>query len=254
MTSNSFGKRLARELTRNKAKSAALGILVLVALYFWLPLFGKYFKKKKNTPSAAPAVETTPIASASAAPKTPGAMAEEIPQFDWKEFLTWMAHEPRMTVVSTSAETRDPFSPSVSKRAVQQEQLASEKTEEPEEPKIVLGPKECGLQLRATFVGARSSSANLNGVNYRVGAWIPIPGTGETMNEDDVSTTATSTSESTETESHPTNVSIEVENGFQLLEVKPRYVTLQREGQLFRLELNERTGVERNIIIRSAQP
>src|SRR5687767_12645531 len=100
MTSNSFGKRLSRELSRNKGKSAALCILCLVALYFWLPLFSKYFKKKKGVPTAAPTVETTSVASASAAAalKSPAAMAEEIPQFDWKEFLTWMSHEPRMTL------------------------------------------------------------------------------------------------------------------------------------------------------------
>jgi hypothetical protein len=43
-------------------------------------------------------------------------------------------------------------------------------------------------------------------------------------------------------------------NGFQLVEVRPRYVTLQRKGQKFRLELNDRTGVDRKIRIQSAKP
>jgi hypothetical protein len=156
MAASGFGERLRREIARNKAKSAALGVLFLVACYFWMPIVTKSFTKKKSPTPVVPSAETTNVVDAA-----PTAPAGDVPKFDWKEFLTWMTSEPRMTVMTVSTETRDPFS----KRIVREAPLAEDqnlvattgdddKYRIDEEP--VKTPKECGLQLHSTFVGRRS--------------------------------------------------------------------------------------------------
>jgi hypothetical protein len=255
MASSGIGERLLREIARNKAKSAALGILCLVACYFWMPLVVKFFKGKNNaTPAVQPAETTAVVNVTSAAPEG------DVPKFDWRDFLAWTAKEPRMIALAVSTETRDPFSnritPATSVAAEDQQTVTADAAMDRNRTagEQVKTPKDYGLQLHSTVVGGRRSSANINGVNYRVGDWVPIPSAADAaaMNSNGDET------EEAVTDSGPTSNNVlagdDPADGFELVEVKPRFVKLQRKGQLFRLELQEKTGVDRKISIRPAKP
>ena len=226
MKPSELSERLLKELKRNKAKSAALGVLCLVAIYFWLPLITKYFKKNNQVQSAPQSVATKAVVHVQ-----PVKPIENTPEFVWKEFLAWMADEPRMTVLAVSPDTRNPFARSAKAPVVasgESSQPAEQESEIGELPlkKTIKGPSDYGMVLRGTLVGGRRSTANIDGTNYGVGAFVPIA------------------------DSAGASVQDQGSEGFRLLEVKPRYVTLERRGQLFRLELQRPGSEDHNLIIR----
>jgi hypothetical protein len=220
-----------------------------------LPRVTRFFRKKELPPPVVQTAETSTEASAATAALTP---VGDTPRFDWKEFLSWMANEPRMTVIAVATDTRDPFS----SRKVQgmpesakDQTLAAAGTADDEQvagtgEEPVRTPKECGLQLRSTFVGGRKSSANINGTNFRVGDWIAIPSASDDATETDASGIDLAETDVAEFDA----ADIDATDGFQLVGIEPRFITLQRNGQTFRLAFQKRTGVERKISIRPARP
>jgi hypothetical protein len=212
MNKNQLGKRLRTELGRNKGKSVALGVVCVVALYFWLPLiWGFCRKQEKSTEATANETSDVTVTTISAPPTV---------EFQWREFLSWRDKEPRMTVAALTVDTRDPFArPQQEGAADSSEIIADVNTDVPEPTPIQHHPSEYGLVLRGTVVGRRGGAANIAGKIYAVGATIrPVSGEDEDS-PDDLSHIA-----------------------YRLVEIDKMHVVLEHEGQLFRLELPTAAG------------
>jgi hypothetical protein len=226
MNWNKLAERLRRDLARNKAKSSVLGVLCLVALYYWFPLVAKLWSKpdtaNKKSDAAATATEDPVEASAPTAP----------PQVDfvWQDFLVWSKNDPRMSAMTLPSGIRNPFQ-SVATEAVAQANGDASETAEASasaaSPRAT--PAELGMQLKGTMVGRRGSTANISGIAYQLGTRVPAG--------------------SPEQAASPEAAGME----FMLVEIGDRHVLLERDGNLFRLEMEQ--GAETTsgrIVIRPA--
>jgi hypothetical protein len=216
MNRHQLGKRLRTELARNKGKSAVLGIVCVVALYFWLPLIWGLFRKKEASPAAA--VEATPAV----APVTEG--LPEAAAFHWREFLSWRDKDPRMMVVAMAAGTRNPFERPPAELA-SDVSPAELQMAEPEPVERQRHPLELGLELRGTVVGRANAVADIAGKIYVPGAIIR-PLAGDEDAGDALSHIA-----------------------FRLVEIDRTHVVLERDGKLFRLDLPAAGGPESDSIM-----
>src|SRR5688572_4841121 len=80
---SSFSKRLQREVLGNPKKAFLLGLLCLVAAYFWAPLVAGWFKGDDVSAAAPTNVTPTPAATATAAPSL--AAAPVATTFTWRQ-------------------------------------------------------------------------------------------------------------------------------------------------------------------------
>ena len=141
-----------------------LGVLLLVAAWFWAPLvYGWVAGKKPN--ASPPAVTTTsPAAATSTATPTTAAATTQpavTPPADWRTVSQWIDNDPRMHT-ATATPARDPLVPVVSNEVKEEEK--------PEVAEIVdVKPDVAGLVLSSTLVGTKRSVAQISGKTYRTG-------------------------------------------------------------------------------------
>lgn len=113
MTLAKLKKQLARDIEKSPGKAAALGILILVALYAWAPLLfksGKADVVKTNKTPATPLVET----GAEAAPPVASRAAQNAPsEMPWDEVVKLIEADPLMSPVPRGVTPKNPFSRSV---------------------------------------------------------------------------------------------------------------------------------------------
>jgi hypothetical protein len=168
-----LAKQLRRDLLGNPKKAAALGLMVLVALYFWAPLVKKWL-----FPAGTSAVTAT----------VAGLILEDDPDavktttrggkvFRWDRIRELMSKDERMTSAALEANFVDPFRaaqpPAHETVAAHQPETAQpEPMPMPEHPAI--DPATVGLTLASVVVGPRHSSAMINGRAYREGQTIRL--------------------------------------------------------------------------------
>src|SRR5262245_11950203 len=117
-TKRTLAERLKREVAASPKKAAMLGVVCLVAIWFWTPLVLKWVGKKS------PAEELT-VASveedATATPVMPAPTAETNKSIvsavssDWQKILKWIRNDPKMKP-HTAIGRRDPFAPATSRQ------------------------------------------------------------------------------------------------------------------------------------------
>lgn len=183
-------KKLRREIAAHPAKAAVLGILCVVALWFWAPLLWGWIAP----PGDAPATVETPPAAVPQLPGLPAAVAApaEASQpvsadYPWQQVVRWMEQDPRTRPVeplpagdeSAAASLanwlpwsrrepvgRDPFFPPESAEvAGDEEELVPA---EPSPPPVVR-PEDAGASVSAVVVGPGGGTAIINGRAYREG-------------------------------------------------------------------------------------
>ena len=183
LVSTPFLKKLRREATANPKKAGLLGLLLLVAVYFWAPLLRQWTRSAENAPdtsaAAPPAAATSappggavapPLAAATPVealtPSAPTAAASATPRFHWKQLVAAIESDPRMRPVEPPAELaaqRDPFidprPPAVAEAAPE---VAGERSED-------VTPGELGLVLSSTIIGHQRRTALVNGKVYAAG-------------------------------------------------------------------------------------
>jgi hypothetical protein len=207
---NRLTRKLRRELTANPKKAAVLGLLALVAMYFWAPLVwgwvGGRGKAEKAAAKVAP-VEGVPVPltataqAVSAVPQgTSNQTKESLPAHPWDRLAQWMDQDSRMQPPAGEfADSRDPF------QAVE-ETIAEPETEESEKEETAATPEDLGLVLSSTLVGPQRSIAMINGKPYRQGRTVELKKNGQTLE-------------------------------FVLKEVHPRRIILQRQDKQFELTI-----------------
>ncbi len=167
--------RLQREIKASPAKAGGLGVLVLVALYFWFPLL--MGSSEAEPPAAAPAPEAAPIATGHGMPTAPALKPAAAPQtldYQWQQFAKLMDEDVLTRTVQELPRSRDPFQRVGA--ALETQELATADTAEAivEAPAIpARTPQQAGLVLSSTLIGNRSQVAQINGKSYRVGDEVP---------------------------------------------------------------------------------
>lgn len=181
MSAAKLSKQLQRELKANPQKAGALGLLCLVAAYFWGPLLFTSDAKKPAPVVAAPPATTTAGATVpeTAAPSTTK------PRLDWRTLSSKLESDPSMqSVAGSTAEKvgRSPFDAPV--KPLRDEPYDSDLADLLEEaeaagllddkPRITKQMTSTvlnafPLQLTSTLVGTRARTAIINGKAYSQG-------------------------------------------------------------------------------------
>lgn len=203
VTSTQLVNRLRRELTANPKKGAMLGLLAVVALYFWAPLVWGWFAKSDVLPGAVtPAPpDSAAVAGTSADPSKPETAAVSFP---WRQVVQWIEADPLMRSASLLEKSKDPFVCAPKKKEV-----VEEKTADKPSPSKIVTPASLNMVLSSTLIGPRQRVAQINGRTYREGQTIELTA------KDGQST------------------------AFTLAEVHPTEVVLQRSAERFPLKIRK---------------
>ncbi len=160
-------------MTANPKKAAILGLLGVVALYFWAPLMSSWFstdaKLSVGMVSGKPPV---PVLG-SAAPETSSVAVPALVNtakgtpYSWQQLSAWMESDPRTKPADPLKVACDPFQTSKFF-----ETLVHKIDLKPIEQEI--SPRAANLVLSSTIVGSSSPVARINGKNYRLQESIQI--------------------------------------------------------------------------------
>ncbi|HVX61683.1 MAG TPA: hypothetical protein VHC19_13805 [Pirellulales bacterium] len=178
--SNNFVKKLRREATANPKKAAVLGLLLLVAGYFWAPLIRQWTTSSETAaavaPASPPATTAAPAASTAAGALTSAADSAPVessakPKFHWRDLAGAIDRDPRMRPApsANAASQREPFAfPAAPAEPPMAEPEAVVETE--------VTPRQLGLILSGTIVGDGRSTAVINGKVYGAGRELKAAG------------------------------------------------------------------------------
>lgn len=215
--------RLTRDLRRSPKKAAALGILVLVAIWFWAPLLKKWVGPSGATSAkTANVLEAMPATLIEVNPAT--ATWETRSQTDspatrpWNEVLAWIETDERTKPVVLPEAFVSPFDRGETGTESNEEEMVAQATE-PDVPDV--HPRDLGLVLTSTVVGRKSRLATISGNVYRQSELIRVAETaaGAQMIE------------------------------FRVEDIQPQYVTLSREAVSYRLSLHRPSLAQGNRIV-----
>ncbi len=204
-------------MTANPKKAAILGLLGLVALYFWAPLIWGWVAKE--TPDGQPpsydsaTTETPPAWAQTAEQPTSDGEKTTAEKHSWDEIDKWIKQDPNTSPAGGFANLRDPF-------LVPVKEVAKAETDEEEQEEAVVQPEpelpdatpaEMGLVLSSTIIGSKRSTAIINGRFFAQGQTIEASKDGQPIS-------------------------------FVLVEVHPRKVVLRRGDKNFDLTIPRSTN------------
>jgi hypothetical protein len=243
-----LASRLRRDIQRSPQKAAILGLLALVAIWFWAPLMTKWFGGESDPQvqaAAAPDVSanTTVLTFTAVSKETPSTAETEARARPWNELLAWI-NEERLTKPATlAASFVDPFGRSQARQ--QRGGMGPDKTDEQRKLGDV-DPRQLGLVLNSTVIGPTSRLASINGRICPLEARIIVTPSGLTVREPRTGTFAgrvpvgnldKARDHTREGREHAGSVDTFVE--YQLTEIQPTHVTLSRGAKSYRIDLKK---------------
>jgi len=105
-------KRLKKEAAGHPVKAGVLGVLCLVAVWFWLPLVWKWTAGSKTPATADTAKESespqVPGFSVMVAPVAAANKEPTVPDVSWKQLIQWMENDPRNKSAELDCEDQGP--------------------------------------------------------------------------------------------------------------------------------------------------
>lgn len=223
-------RKLRREAAANPAKAAVLGIVVLIAFWFWIPLAIHWCSPSSATDDTANSTAATP----GEAPQTPAAKTvEQEPatnpsptqssiavkaSSDWRSIVRTASKDQRTRPNRKIGQMRDPFGPSA--REIAETQARTERKKRVAKVPD-LKPADAGLVLNSTLVGSGRPIALIDGEPY---------GEGDAVR----ATRGDAT--------------------FTVVEILPRRIVLSRQGKQYNLEIqsNPRVSDETRADIRAS--
>ena len=174
MSLDRIGKKLRRELTGNPKKAVVLGLLVMVALYFWSPLIWGWIAPERPTNESVADSTGDGVRSPLWPAETPRSSTapddRQTDVFPWTQLVAWMKQDPRTSAAAEIAGQRDPFQPVMKDEVKKQEEEKAE--EQPPPVETVRTPQSLGMKLSGTIVSPRGKVALLDGQTYREGQQI----------------------------------------------------------------------------------
>ena len=208
-----MGKAARKELTRNPKKTILLGVMCLVALYFWAPLL---FGRGEDAPDEVAASEDESLPQPVTASPLAGTTAPAAPTFTWQQLTTWREQDKFAKPASLPPGLRDPFLMAGS--APMGDGVAPGEGSQMQPFAAVATPEALGLQLGGTVVGRRTRAATINGKTYSQGAAVAVRQSDGEEGSDGSGQSAAPVQ-------------------FTLREVHPSYVVLERDGSVYSLTL-----------------
>jgi len=174
VTLKKLGKQFRRELTKSPKKAAFLGLLAVVALYFWAPLVWGWVARSGSTAGNIPAKTAAgspaglPAENPTAASPTRG--KTDPPTLPWQQVVKLMDSDPRTLAANLVAPRSNPFAPPKS------EAPKPEPKPEPEtnKPAVAMTPQGLGLVLSSTIIGPSRRVARINGKTFEQGQTIEV--------------------------------------------------------------------------------
>ena len=197
-----LNKQLRRDMAANPKKAALLGLMVLVALYFWGPLVWKFVAAKQSKQRSA-----ADMASLILPGKSRG-----VTKWRWDKVRQLIRQDSRMFSAKFDSAWIDPFGKAdTDKREVVAEALPDDSAVAAASAAAaqVIDPKDLGIVLGAIMIGPRTRVATINGESCREGDIVTITAKGD----------ATSTFE------------------FRVHRIAKQSVQLAANGRIFALEL-----------------
>jgi len=201
-------RQIRREATRSPKKAAVLGLLCIVALWFWAPLVWDWLGEDgtASTEATSAAMATVPAAARIGTPANSGPSSQPTPgkadasstsdglEHSWQQLLQWRNEDPRSRPAGSAAgdagpatallrqllpsirggrTMRDPFHrPSPPQQAVIDVDEQQEVQQQPAPPPT---PEQLGATLTSTLTGQRGAAlAMINGNVYRLGDEIEL--------------------------------------------------------------------------------
>lgn len=149
--------QIQREAKANPGRSSVLGIVLLVAIYFWAPLLMKWCgvgQAAVATPTAAEPVDVLAVVAESEGNDT-------LPEIAWKELRQAIERDPYMRSAQFLANWRDPLATTTMPA------IDTEDNENQTNPTESIQTDKLRLELESTIVGKRRSVARINGKSYR---------------------------------------------------------------------------------------
>ncbi len=158
MTTSNWISGAIQELKQNRAKAAALLVVLMIAGYFWLPVVRRWWSRSRDgQPPIAPVTSVK------------GEIADE-PEFNWEKYQTWVKGTLYMQPRLWPVEHQDPFDLRADTAMVQ----ATGETPTNETSPVELTPENAGVVLRGTLCTPKGRWANFNGELYREGQTIEV--------------------------------------------------------------------------------
>jgi hypothetical protein len=166
-------KQLRRDMTANPKKAAALGVMILVALYFWGPLAWNWIAPSASKRSSKMNTSALILTDDPAEP-TQQHKARGGAKFRWEKVRELVKHDSRMVSATFDPTWIDPFAKSAA--AISSEAAAAAQSDAVTSA-AAAAPVEfsdLGIVLGGVFVGARSRVATINGEAHREGETIVV--------------------------------------------------------------------------------
>lgn len=222
MKLDKLAKQLRRDATANPKKAALLGLMALVAMYFWAPLAWRWMvpavgKKTSKAGKVAVILTDDPVESNDKAKGRP------VNKFRWEKVRQLIERESRMASASYEASWVDPFA---SRLAEPESEAESTPEAAVVSPPPEVKPSEAGLVLSSVVISPRRRLATINGELYQ---------------ENDLVSASVKDNPMTAVE-------------FRILRISSQGAQLEREGRIFTLELSKPTLAPGDEIERSNRP
>ena len=163
-------KQLRRDMAANPKKAAALGLMVVVALYFWGPLVWKFFSAggpKRSDANVASLILTDD-------PAEPGQLSQLRggPKFRWEKVRQLVQQDTRMTSAAFDVAWIDPFAKPAGVFETNPATITSSESTAAAAAAAAaeaLDLNSLGVALNSVMIGPRSRVATINGDSYREG-------------------------------------------------------------------------------------
>lgn len=219
MKLDKLARQIRRDIFASPKKAAALGLMSVVALYFWAPMVWGWIGTKGSKPlTAAEAgviLEDDPVDTVALASK-----ARLV--FHWEKIRKQIAADPHMTPAVFQTSWQNPF-----RKTVQtgEEQTPSQQPQTTTDPLAAADPASAGLTLTSVAISPKVRSATISGDVYREGEIIELESPDGTVSAVQ----------------------------FKLVRVEYHEVELERLGKTYKLTLSRARLAQGDEIIRSGQ-
>lgn len=170
-------KRLKRDLSASPQKAAALGLMILVALYFWAPLIIKFVGGGQAKKSIASQVNLTAVPAI-----TPVAVQPASDPVRWDRVRAALAQDRFMLAAAHQTSWQNPFRRHPADTNTDDSQPAAEtELKQPGEPAVAsddtrMKELAAGIVVTSVLISARDRAAFIRGTTYRVGDVLEIGG------------------------------------------------------------------------------
>jgi hypothetical protein len=155
-----LARQLRRDLAANPKKAAALGLMVLVALYFWGPLVWKWASSSGNKRASKVSMASLILTDDPAEP-TQQNKARGNAKFRWEKARQLLRQDPRMTSAKFDPSWPEPFgSPTASG---EHDPVAEAAEAQAATAAAASDPSTLGIVLGAVMIGPRTRLATING-------------------------------------------------------------------------------------------